>query len=326
MTAERRKIVVYGIAKDEAAHVRRWATTALAEADEVVLVDTGSTDDTVKIAEELGVTVHRISVVPWRFDMARNTAMALLPADVDVCISLDMDEWLVAGWREALDKGWAESVGTAKATLRFVTSEDKDADITLEYLIDRVHHRQGAKWVLPCHEVVVVPGRATTAIPDIKICHLPAANKDRSGRDTPLLQLGVQENPDDARALYYYARQLFYNNDWAPARDAFVRYLDMSTAQFDQERSEACRFISRMVWPAQREKWLLRACYEAPQRRECWGELAMSYKHEGRKLEAAGAAARALSITAKDISNSFHVEPMMWNDDTFKTIIEEANI
>lgn len=324
MTAERRKIVVYGIAKDEAAHVRRWATTALAEADEVVLVDTGSTDDTVKIAEELGVTVHRISVIPWRFDMARNAALSLLPADADVCLSLDMDEWLLPGWREPLETAWVDGVGSAKVSLRFVTGEGKDADVTLEYLIDRAHARQGSRWVNPCHEVAVCPGGAVIIVPEVMICHMPDGGKDRAERDMPLLRLGVQENPDDPRALYYLARQFFYANDWNSARPLFKQYLDMPNAVFDQERAEACRFISRMVWPAQRENWLLRACYEAPQRRECWAELAFSYRDEGKVLEAAGAASRALSITEKGSDNSFHVEPLAWNDGSLEELISRV--
>lgn len=315
------RVAVYGIARDEEAHVERWARSALAEADVVVMVDTGSTDRTAEIAEDLGVVVHRISVIPWRFDMARNTALALLPGDVDACVSLDMDEWLEPGWRGALDKSWGEGIGTAKVTLRFVASEAPEADVTLEYLIDRVHHRQGSKWVLPCHEVVVCPGRRVGIFPGVKIRHLPANEKDRSGRDTPLLALGVQENPNDARALYYYARQLYYNNDWTQARDLFVKYLSMPGAQFDQERAEACRFISRMVWPDQKEKWLLRACYEAPTRRECWGELAMLYTSQNLKREAAGVASRVLSITTKDHSNSFHIEPWAWDDNKFKELI-----
>ena len=46
-----------------------------------------------------GVTVHRIAVRPWRFDIARNATIALIPDDVDVCCSMDMDMFLDPGWR-----------------------------------------------------------------------------------------------------------------------------------------------------------------------------------------------------------------------------------
>ena len=87
------KIAVYTIAMNESAHVERWANSAV-DADYRVVADTGSTDDTVERLTKAGVTVHRIGVRPWRFDLARNAAMALIPNDADVCCTMDMDMYL----------------------------------------------------------------------------------------------------------------------------------------------------------------------------------------------------------------------------------------
>ena len=92
------KVAVYTIALNEAAHAERWANSAV-DADYRIVADTGSTDDTVERLTRAGVTVHRIAIRPWRFDDARNAAMALIPDDVDVCCSMDMDRWLAPGWR-----------------------------------------------------------------------------------------------------------------------------------------------------------------------------------------------------------------------------------
>ena len=87
------KIAVYTIALNEEQFVERWYE-ANKDADCLVIADTGSTDNTVELARSLGILVHEIRVKPWRFDDARNTALALVPADVDVCVSVDMDEVL----------------------------------------------------------------------------------------------------------------------------------------------------------------------------------------------------------------------------------------
>ena len=50
------KIAVYAIAKNEEKHLARWQEVCK-EADHVVLLDTGSTDNTVSAARELGLTV-----------------------------------------------------------------------------------------------------------------------------------------------------------------------------------------------------------------------------------------------------------------------------
>src|SRR5690348_8705571 len=101
------KVAVYTIALNEAAHAERWASSC-AEADYRIVADTGSTDGTVEALEAQGVTVHRIAVRPWRFDLARNAAMALIPADVDVCCTMDMDMFLDPGWRPRLEAAWRE--------------------------------------------------------------------------------------------------------------------------------------------------------------------------------------------------------------------------
>jgi len=77
------KVVVSSIMLDEPLEfIERWAKSAL-DADEMVLVDTGSSPEQIGFARHLGITVHEIAVRPWRFDVARNTALALLPADAD---------------------------------------------------------------------------------------------------------------------------------------------------------------------------------------------------------------------------------------------------
>ena len=88
------KVAAYAIALNEEKHAQRWADTTK-DADFRLVCDTGSTDKTVEILRSNGITVYEISVKPWRFDVARNTAQSLLPADIDVCLSLDLDETLI---------------------------------------------------------------------------------------------------------------------------------------------------------------------------------------------------------------------------------------
>ncbi len=61
------KVAVYTIAKNEAKHVKRWFESAKG-ADYFLICDTGSTDDTVKIAKDLGINVVECRVDPFRFD------------------------------------------------------------------------------------------------------------------------------------------------------------------------------------------------------------------------------------------------------------------
>ena len=74
------KVCVYAIAKDEAKFAARWAES-MSEADAVYVLDTGSSDDTVKILQAHGVNVRSEIITPWRFDAARNRSLELVPED-----------------------------------------------------------------------------------------------------------------------------------------------------------------------------------------------------------------------------------------------------
>ena len=99
------KIAVYAISKNEAQFVERFCTSA-AEADLILIADTGSTDNTVQLAKAAGAQVPEITITPWRFDKAREAALALVPRDIDICISLDLDEVLERGWRAEIERVW----------------------------------------------------------------------------------------------------------------------------------------------------------------------------------------------------------------------------
>ena len=101
------KVAVYTIALNEVQFVKKWYESAK-DADYLLIADTGSTDKTVELAKKLGINVISIGVKPWRFDDARNASLAALPLDIDYCIALDMDEILIEGWREELEKAHKE--------------------------------------------------------------------------------------------------------------------------------------------------------------------------------------------------------------------------
>ncbi|MFQ9858561.1 MAG: hypothetical protein ACLRWL_01125 [Evtepia gabavorous] len=74
------KIVVYAICKNERPFADRWMAS-MSEADEVCVLDTGSTDGTPQRLEELGAKVSVQVITPWRFDVARNQSLELVPED-----------------------------------------------------------------------------------------------------------------------------------------------------------------------------------------------------------------------------------------------------
>ena len=142
------RIAVYSIALNERLHVDRYME-ACKDADYIIVADTGSTDGTPERLRELGATVYDITVKPWRFDDARNAALALVPADVDVCLILDLDEVPQPGFFEQVRQQWLPD-----ANLGWIAM-----DTGSQWQRDRLHSRNGWHWKYPCHEVQEI-GRA----------------------------------------------------------------------------------------------------------------------------------------------------------------------
>ena len=85
------KIVVYAICKNESQFVNRWMDS-MQEADQVVVLDTGSTDETPALLRRRGALVYEETISPWRFDTARNRSLELVDEDADLCVCTDLDE------------------------------------------------------------------------------------------------------------------------------------------------------------------------------------------------------------------------------------------
>ena len=87
-----KKICVYAISKNEIKFVERFFNS-VKEADYVCVLDTGSTDGTFERFKELGVIVAQKKYKKFRFDVARNDSLKLIPADSDICVCVDIDEY-----------------------------------------------------------------------------------------------------------------------------------------------------------------------------------------------------------------------------------------
>ena len=79
------KVCVYAICKNEEKFVKKWVKSMM-EVDEIYVLDTGSNDNTVNLLKKLGVHVKEKIIKPWRFDVARNESLKMVPDDTDICV------------------------------------------------------------------------------------------------------------------------------------------------------------------------------------------------------------------------------------------------
>ena len=268
------KVAIYTIALNERQFVDTWFEAAK-DADYLMIADTGSTDGTVERARELGIVVHSIKVSPWRFDDARNAALALLPADIDMCISLDMDEVITPNWREPLQSAWER--GVTRPRYKHIWSWNEDGTPGLEFSYDHIHSRNNYRWRHPVHECLYVYGKEEIQefIPEIETHHHPDPSKSRS-QYLPLLKQSVTEDPYNDRNAFYYGRELYFYGQYQEAAAELKRHLSLPTAQWAPERAASMRFIGKSL-PDEAESWYKKAIDQCPGRREPWVDLAELY-------------------------------------------------
>jgi len=291
------KICVYAISKNEEQFVERFYKSCKG-ADLVVLCDTGSTDLTELLARNAGMTVYNISVNPWRFDQARNIALGLIPQDIDVCISLDLDEVLMPGWREEIERVWTEQ--TTRLQYRYDWGRSHIFNAT------KIHKRHGYAWQNYCHEMIYPDPRspevwATTDF--LLITHLPDDSKSR-GNYLSLLEADVKQNPHSSRNTFYLGREYFFAGQYQKSIDTFIYYLDMPESTWYHERSFALRTMAKCHQSLARlhEAKVVAeiATKEAKNLRENWCLLAeIAQKQEDWRLSFASAT-RALNIHQRD--------------------------
>lgn len=270
------KVVVYAICKNERKFVERWMNS-MSEADDIYVLDTGSTDGTPQCLEELGAKVTVEHIEPWRFDTARNRSLELVPEDTDICVCTDLDEVFQPGWREKVEQAWVP--GTERLFYRYTWSFLPDGRDGMSFWYEKIHRRQGCRWVNPVHEILHYDGGVpeTQYAEDVRLEHHPDETKSR-GQYLALLELAVQEEPDNDRNVHYLGREYFFYRRWEESIAVLKTHLALPTATWADERCASMRLLAKdyhaLAMEGEEERWLLRAVGEAPHLREPWLDLA----------------------------------------------------
>lgn len=304
------KVAVYAIGLNEEQFVARWAESAK-DADYICLTDTGSTDNTVKIAKKLGVKVTQSSTKPWRFDDARNVSLAVIPDDVDYCIALDLDEVLLPGWREELEKALAQGVTRPRYQYTWSWADAEETKPGLVYGGDKVHARHGYRWKHPVHEVIT-----TDRLDEVQgwfgfeIHHHPDNTKSR-GQYFPLLELSTKEDPTDDRNAFYLAREYYFYNRIDEATKEFLRHLSLPSAIWPPERAASYRYLAKCQ-PTFARDYLESAIKESPGRREALVELSQYFYGREDWQNCYWRALEALEIIEKPLD--YLCEEFAWNE------------
>jgi glycosyltransferase involved in cell wall biosynthesis len=208
------------IVRNEAALIAKCLESVRPWVDHMLVLDTGSTDETVSLARRAGARVEHF---PWvdDFALARNRALDL--ADADWNLVLDADEVLAVGGEmiAQLRSTRPDFVGAVRQDNRFGASHSEGfASTWISRVLPRGVRYSGRIHEQPKH---TLPVRKLTVHLD-HAGYTPDAMVAKEGRNAALLARSLLEAPGDGYTLY----QLGKDHSVYQRFDLAVRYFEQA--------------------------------------------------------------------------------------------------
>ncbi|NBO87438.1 MAG: glycosyltransferase family 2 protein, partial [Burkholderiaceae bacterium] len=231
------RITLCMIVRDEEAILGQCLSSASRWVDEIVVVDTGSCDGTIAIAESYGARVGHFA---WcdDFAKARNASLSLATGEWVLC--LDADETLEPSRAQFIRELVAEGRGPdnrPRAYTMVVRSETAHG-VTDDLQIRLWQHGAGLEFAGRIHESLVAPTGSTIGVmptDSVLVTHTgykPAIMevRDKVRRNGAMLDAAIAADPDDAYLFYKHAQHLVTDADYAGAVGSAERALELSAS------------------------------------------------------------------------------------------------
>lgn len=213
------------IARNEARCIRRSLLSAKNFVDRMVVLDTGSTDDTVAIATDCGADVHHFE---WTGDFSAARNIALDIANADWNLVLDADEWIKDGGEDLQEiKNSRPSIGVVLVISESGTNAQRSENNSwISRLLPRGVHYTGRVHEQPISDlpkvrVPLVLGHDGYSASQLAI---------KRGRNRPLLLQELRQSPNDPYILYQIGKDHEVYDEFSTACDYYLQAADVLTS------------------------------------------------------------------------------------------------
>ena len=212
------------IAKDEEASIGRALKSVKAIVDEMVVVDTGSTDRTKEIASAQGA---RVIEFKWCDDFAAARNAAMDEATSEWLLTLDADEELVAGAGSLPPLLGDDGKVAYLASVFIARDASREAGTEHYSSIRLLRSGVGIRWEGEIHEEPAIGRDDAVGESSLSICHFgPVLDRDeapgkRSERNIRILEKVVAERPGHTKARTDLGTELFFAAEFAKSAAAF---------------------------------------------------------------------------------------------------------
>ncbi|MGN2338865.1 glycosyltransferase [Clostridium cagae] len=241
------------IVKNEEKNLERCLESIKDIVDEIIIVDTGSIDNTLKIAEKYNA---KIFFYKWDNSFANARNYSLSKASKDWILIMDADDELKSEYKDKV--------------IKLINNENNKVDLyygeTLSYVgnysdnnilssinIRLIKNGKGYKFSGDIHEQITPGSEAADKqsfmeIVDIKYYHYGYLDKvvnekNKRKRNMDIIQKNLKENPDDVFMLYNMSTEYIANHEYAEA----LKYLEKAYKNFDPSFVFGFKLILKMI-------------------------------------------------------------------------------
>lgn len=197
---------------------------------EVVVVDTGSTDNSVSVAKQYTEYVYHFA---WCNDFSAARNYAASKATNNLIVALDTDEY-VTSW----DMDFFETIlhqnkpQIGKIQLKNAYTSNGKIMFSREF-VNRIYDRRYYKFEGKIHEQLVPIGHKSldTYIAPVFVDHQGYMGDEKkreikADRNLSLLLKALDENPEDTYLLYQIGKSYYYKSDYGNAVEYFCKCFD----------------------------------------------------------------------------------------------------
>lgn len=240
------------ITKNEADHLDKCLNSLSPYPFEIIVVDTGSSDNSKEIARKY---TDKVFDFEWINDFSAARNFSISRASHNMIFVLDTDELLVEFDFDKVQQLMAEhpkSVGLIKRLDYFDVDSERHCQNTI---IDRLFNRKYYHYERPIHEILVPIANISTTSYDLPIVadhfgYVGTAEKlyEKSMRDINLLLPEIEKNPDEPYYYFQMAQSYLCMREHERAFEYFKMAIDRNPApEEDYTRILVCNYGNMLL-------------------------------------------------------------------------------
>lgn len=255
--------------KDEEEHLPCCLGSIEDFIDEIVVVDTGSTDETIAIAKSYGAKVYHH---PWEGDFSKHRNQSISYATGNWILIIDADEELFFNESStAKFKEFLANVPEETPAVAILLKDMQQGRMVMKMNTIRFFRRGKAKYQGIVHNQPILDGKRALFCEDIILHHYgydlsPERSIVKTNRTRDLLFRQLAQNPDDDFAIFHLAQHYTSLRDWPKGIEYCERYLSL------KEKVDSGNFNLSIYFTA------TRCCMRTGDRGRAWEWLEMAMK------------------------------------------------